>query len=348
MLIRGDRAWQIYKIHRLVLVSPEPLVRSDAAVSDLLVRKHRHRKYKQDYQLKLVMIPTALLSLLGVTIAVAEILLLADPDKDHILKDYMMIGITQCINFAGACALVLMGIKLTGVRTQVVSMDPEIRIVACLWCVCSAIYHFRQIVLHNSEMQEDELVEYSISAVILYIRNLLCFFTTIAVPVLKSNGTFQIQYTETRECASGAEIALSTELPFAYFVTYLRSVFHDSGKNLVSLYMQLKVYEHKVGKGEVEESFAAATEIMGNFVEEGAPCVVEGIPKEVREALRAKFLNLANYLDRNLFDPVYAVAIEALKRHFQTFKLSDLYRNLMEELRKRETIYERCLSAELL
>ena len=257
--------------------------------------------------------------------------------------------ITMTTNFACALLVAIFSLLTMSKRKREVDMRIEIISLVTFWTWCAIGYHFLQIYLKSKGVTMEFRITVLLEIVLL-MRNVVGLVISVISPVIKSSERRSIPYGETRECVGTVEMALSTELPFMHFASYIEAVDGEKGKNTITLYTQIKLYEDKAedeaDQNEVQEM---AESILKDYIRAGSPFRVPDITDEARRNIEKRFENRhARPLDKHLFNEAYGTVINRLQDYFIAFQGSKMYSTLCEELRKNEIIYERLVNSDLI
>jgi len=255
-------------------------------------------------------------------------------------KNYSaVITVIMGCNFLANYLWVINGIKLMSKKKLAKELKQEVLVLSIVWTLLNAIFHF---LLMKSN-------EFFACVCILVGRNVLTLFVSFMLPIIKGLHRRFTPYGETRKCVSNVELALTTPSAFLVFLKYIKYARGDAGRNVIMLYSQIKRFEDiSANRENGEEIIELATSIEHDYLIDQAEFRVQGIPNEVRQHISMKLQNLGMYLDSHLFDSLYGVVINILKRYFEEFKRSYEWQILLIRLRNSEMIYERMIKADLL
>ena len=149
-----------------------------------------------------------------------------------------------------------------------------------------------------------------------------------------------------------------------YFYDYLESR-RSSSKDqdalqVFALYIDLRMYDKICSDQElddqqkVEAKSECATQIYDEYLREGnddgennAQLFVK-LPEQVRLLFESKHRNLEQNLNEYLFIEVYAFVLDKLRDYFNTFKTSQKFVQLEDEIRNQERLYEVLVEASLI
>ena len=223
----------------------------------------------------------------------------------------------------------------------------EFTVVLCVSFVVSIIYHAPMINAIRQDKLDSSLTTFGLCAMALMFRNLLCIVLSIAYPIQRTNRCYLIPYGETRECAKSLELVLCSRLAYQCFAGYVKEELGAEGERLTSLYNQLKLYEHKINKR--DPACEMGREIIGSC--EGIGEIVK-IPRQTLEEVKERNKELEGVGEsrhlKNIFAPVLVLVMEKLQELFKSFKETEWYEELIDNLMDREIVNERLQQANVL
>ncbi len=270
------------------------------------------------------------------------------------MRSFGMTAVTLTLNFLAPFGMGICGVLLVRQGEREVRMNTEIVTVTIFWTLASGGFHalllYYFFLLRKTEQIRMELSVVVLASSLLLLRNLVCFAVSIVHPVVKSNVENIIPYGETRGCVENLDIALTTELPYVYFAEFVEKEYSAKGRNIITLYTKIKIYEDsaKGSAREQEKAQELAKEIMQTYVRNEINFRDSGLSEDVRDDLETKFGNIKDEASEHLFDSVYEYVITQLEAYFKHFKHSIAYQNLYRELIRNEIIYERLVEADLI
>ncbi len=265
-----------------------------------------------------------------------------------VYSDSILVMTIMTLNFLGCFLFAVFGLRASPPRQREVEMKGEVLALVVFWTCCTMGFSYLMMYGQEKKLLRQQLLMVGLMSIIL-LRDIMSFIISIVTPVLKNPQGKIIPYGETRECVNNVEIALATELPFMYFARYVELVAGEKGRNLITLYTQIKLYEDEAENNTNQEDvYDMATAIQQEYVQANAPARLDDVPTEVTESLTRKFDSLRNYLDKHLFDSLYGIVINKLQEYFVAFQKSELHRHLYDELKCNEIVYDRLVYAELI
>jgi len=271
-----------------------------------------------------------------------------DEYNDYEFHPSLLIA-TMTVNFLCTFLCSLYGIMVLMSQMYSSKIKTEMLFLVSFWACCACAFHYLILTLNETDYIKHELFTIAVPPIILLIRSLVSFILSIMAPVMQYHVEVITPFGETRECVSSVEMALSSELPFLYFFEFIESVDGIRGKNVINLYIEIKLYQDAATNG--EDVIEIAKEILKDYLEQSGEFSVKGIPEKVKDMVKTKINNKEldiQELDIHLFDRVYSVVMLKLEKYFELFKNSVLYKNLLRELKNTEIIYERLINSELI
>jgi hypothetical protein len=260
--------------------------------------------------------------------------------RERSTNDYSdVITVIMTENFLANYLWVTRGANLMSRKGPIKELKQEVLALSIIWGLLNAIFHFLL-------MKTNQLFA---CVWVLVGRNMLTLFLSFMLPIMRGLHKKLIPYGETRKCVSNVELTLTTRSAFLVFLDYIKATKGDKGRNAIMLYSEIKRFEDvSANRANWELIIDMAASIEHDYLIDQAEFKVDGIPNEVRQNIGVKLQDLNRYLNPHLFDPLYGVVINILKKYFEEFKKSHEWKLLLIQLRNSEIIYERMIKAGLL
>lgn len=145
-------------------------------------------------------------------------------------------------------------------------------------------------------------------------------------------------------CLVNVEKAIMTELFLENFVIYLKKTNKKEMLPYIQAYVQIKEFEMKAAK-EAENSRAireSAQEIWANLRSEIQ------VEAENSNFIESRLQNPEEIIDKHFFDYIYGVTVNGLQLHYDSFKSSEEYAELVNQQERKTLIISRLKLANLI
>ena len=253
---------------------------------------------------------------------------------------------TLTINFIFLFLLSISAILVLSNRMYTDKIKIEVVSLVSFWICCNFGSYYLIMLINDIDYIKSAFLELILPELIMLLRNMITFMLSIMAPVMQYRAERITPFGETRECVNNVEMALCSELPFIYFFEFIESLDGIHGKNVINVYIEIKLYEDAIINNDMDTANQIVEEILADYLDEMGEYRVQEIPAKIKKLIKSNAKSNKNNL--HLFDRLNNVIMLKLENYFTLFKNSILYKCLYRELRNTEVIYERLLNSELI